>query len=156
MSVDVKGMQELIDHFDKIGETKTPRKALRKAGDHVLQVEKQVAQTKHIKYSRNSANSGRNQLKRFPERIRKKQSFVEIGLKEKNDGSRWDDIKGLYFNHYGFYHNGWKKKNTRTSRLKGQTKNKYIAGSRWMDVAFEKSAKKAYEILEKEMMEGLK
>ena len=121
MSVDVKGMQELIDHFDKIAETKTPRKALRKAGDHVLQVEKQVAQTKHIKYSRN----------------------------------KWDDIKGLYFNHYGFYHNGWKKKNTRTRRLKGQTKNKYIAGSRWMDVAIEKSAKKAYEILEKEMMEGL-
>ena len=28
MSVQVKGMQELIDYYDKIGDKKTPKKAL--------------------------------------------------------------------------------------------------------------------------------
>ena len=155
MTVQVKGMQELIDYFDKIGNKKVPKKALRKAGDYVLKVEKDVAQQKHHKYSRNNANSGKNHLKKFPPRIRKNQGFVDIGLKEKGS-TEWDNIKGLYFNHYGFYHNGWHKEGTRKNRLKeGKPIGKYIAGTRWMDVAYDKSEKKALELLEEGLMEGL-
>lgn len=155
MTVQVKGMQELIDYFDKIGDKKTPKKALRKASEHVLKVEKEVAQQKHNKYSRNNADSGRNHLKKFPPRIRKNQGFVDVGLKEKGS-TEWENIKGLYFNHYGFYHNGWHKQGTRKNRLKkGKPIGKYIAGTRWMDVAYDKAEKKAFELLEEGLMEGL-
>ena len=38
MSVDVKGIQELIDYFDKIGNQKVPKKALKKATDYTEQL----------------------------------------------------------------------------------------------------------------------
>lgn len=154
MSVQVKGMQELIDYYDKIGDKKTPKKALRKAGDHVLKVEKRVAESKHYKYSRRNGDSGKNHLKRFPVWTRNNQFFVDIGIKGKEN--KWKQVRGLYFNHYGFYHNGWHKKNTRKRRLRGEIYPKYIAGTRWMDVAFTQSNKEAYDIFSNELMEGLK
>ena len=155
MSVEVKGIQELIDYFDKIGNKKVPKKALKKAGEHVKKVEKEVAESTHRRYSRNNSQSGAKHLKSFPPRMRKGKGFVDIGLKEKG-GSNWDNIRGLYFNHYGFYHNGWHKEGTAENRIKhGKKKGKYIAGSRWMDTAYDKSANKAYELLEEGLLEGL-
>ena len=155
MSVEVKGIQELIDYFDKIGNKKVPKKALKKAGEHVKKVEKEVAESTHRRYSRNNSQSGAKHLKSFPPRMRKGKGFVDIGLKEKG-GSNWDNIRGLYFNHYGFYHNGWHKEGTAENRIKhGKQKGKYIAGSRWMDTAYDKSANKAYELLEEGLLEGL-
>ena len=155
MSVEVKGIQELIDYFDKIGNQKVPKKALKKAGEHVRKVEKEVAESTHRRYSRKNGESGANHLKSFPPWIRKGKGFVDIGLKEKGS-SNWDNIRGLYFNHYGFYHNGWHKDGTAKNRQKhGVQKGKYIAGSRWMDTAYDKSSSKAYELLEEGLLEGL-
>lgn len=156
MSVDVKGVQELIDYFDKIGNKSVPKKALKKAGEHVRKVEVEVAKSRHREYSRNNAESGVNHLKSFPPRIRKGKGYIDIGLKDKGKKSNWDSIRGLYFNHYGFYHNGWHKEGTAENRIKkGQKKGKYIAGSRWMDTAYEKSSERAYELLEEGLLEGL-
>ena len=153
MSVDIKGIQELIDYFDKIGNKKVPKNALKKAGQHVREVEVQVAKSTHRRYSRNNSESGANHIKSFPPRIRKGKGFVDIGIK--NKASNWDAIRGLYFNHYGFYHNGWQKEGTAENRIKNGKQGKYIAGSRWMDTAYEKSSKKAYELLEEGLLEGL-
>ena len=154
MSVDVKGIQELIDYFDKIGNKSVPKKALKKAGNHVKQVEKQVAQSRHSRYSRNNGASGVNHIQSFPPRMRKNKGYVDIGLKDKK--APWDSIRGLYFNHYGFYHNGWHKEGTAENRIKnGKQKGKYIAGSRWMDNAYDKSSDRAYELLEQGLLEGL-
>lgn len=154
MSVDVKGIQELIDYFDKIGNKSVPKKALKKAGNHVREVEKRVAKSRHYEYSRRNGESGVNHLKSFPPRIRKNKGFIDIGLKDTK--APWDSIKGLYFNHYGFYHNGWHKDGTAENRIKnGVKKGKYIAGSRWMDSAYEESREKAYELLEEGLLEGL-
>lgn len=156
MSVNVKGIQELIDYFDKIGNTTVPKKALKKAGEHVRKVEVEVAKSSHSKYSRKNSESGYNHLKSFPPRIKKGKGFVDIGLKDKGGKSNWSSIKGLYFNHYGFYHNGWHKDGTAENRIKnGVKRGKYIAGSRWMDNAYEKSSNKAYELLEEGLLEGL-
>lgn len=154
MTVEVKGVQELIDHFDKIGNKKTPKKALRLAGDHVLKVEKEVAGEMHKRYSRNNGNSGKHHLKRFPVWTRKNQFFIDIGIKGKSNG--WEQVRGLYFNHYGFYHNGWHKKNTRKRRLRGKVFPRYVAGTRWMDLAYTKSNNKAEEIFAKNLMEEFK
>lgn len=155
MTVTVKGVQELIDYFDKIGNKTVPKKALKKAGEHVRKVEVETARQKHYEYSRKNGQSGINHLKSFPPRIKKGRGYVDIGLKEKGGSSSWNNIRGLYFNHYGFYHNGWHKEGTAKNRIKNGKKGKYIAGSRWMDTAYEKSSNRAYELLEEGLLEGL-
>ena len=71
MAVNVKGMQELIDHFDKMGNQKVPKKALEQAGEYVRKVEKKVAESTHSKYSRNNSESGAKHLRSLPPRERK-------------------------------------------------------------------------------------
>nr|DAW54702.1 MAG TPA: hypothetical protein [Caudoviricetes sp.] len=144
-------MQELIDYFEKIGNSKAPKKGLRKAGDHVLKVEKDVANNIHYKYA---TGAGVDQLKRSKVRSYKKKAFIDVGLKGKM--SDWEKAKGLYFNHYGFFHNGWHKDGTAKNRKKTGIDGKYITGSRWMDKAFDKSKEKAYEILKDEMLKEFK
>lgn len=150
MSLQVKGMQDLIDYFDKIQNTRAPKKALRKAGDHVLDVEKKVATREHRTYA---TGQGAQELKRSAIRSYKKQDFVDIGIKNKDVD--WQKAKGLYFNHYGFYHNGWSKKGTAKNRKKNGVRGKYIAGSRWMDKAFDESKEQAYAILTEGLLEEL-
>lgn len=150
MSLQVKGMQDLIDYFDKIQNTRAPKKALRKAGDHVLEVERKVATREHHTYA---TGQGAKELKRSAIRSYKKQDFVDIGIKNKDVD--WSKVKGLYFNHYGFYHNGWSKKGTAKNRKKNGVRGKYIAGSRWMDKAFDESKEQAYAILTEGLLEEL-
>lgn len=148
MSLQVKGMQDLIDYFEKIQNTRAPKKALRKAGDHVLEVEKKVARREHRKYA---TGQGAEELKRSSIRRYKKQDFIDVGIKDGK--SDWEKIKGLYFNHYGFYHNGWSKNGTAENRKKNGVRGKYIAGSRWMDKAFDESKEQAYAILTDGLLE---
>ena len=136
MSLQVRGMRELIDHFEKQANVKVSKTALKKAGEHVLEVERQVASSTHNKWSR--GNVGVENLRKFPIRSYQGCAFIDIGIKgAKTD---WDKIRGLYFNHYGFHHN-----------KSGQ----YIAGSRWMDKAYEDSVEKAQKILSEEMLKEL-
>lgn len=147
MSLQVKGMQELVDYFDKIGNTKAPKKALKKASEHVREVEVDVLTTRHTEYA---TGKGAKELKSGKIRTKKKRSFVEIGIKDKI--SNWENAKGAYFNHYGFYHNAWRKDGTAKNRKAGKFSPRYIAGSRWMDEAFDKSKDKAYKIMEEELL----
>lgn len=153
MSMKVSGMQELIDHFDKMNNLKAPKKALVEAGKHIKEVEQKTALEKHKKYSKNIGNK---YIKAFPVRSYKKSLFIDIGLRSAGAGAEWDKIKGLYFNHYGFYHNGWNNEGTRENRIKNGRTGKYIAGSRWLDTAFERGKEKAYKIIEEELLKQVK
>lgn len=157
MAVEVRGMQELIDTLEqmqKVGD-KTANKALREAGDYVKKVEVQVAKSKHNKHSE---DVGWKELKRYPVKVgRKGGKFVNIGIranvsgkqktKESKDAeagvyraTHWDKIKGLWYNNYGFFHN---------------KTGKYVAGSNWIEEAYDNSVEEAYSKIREEIEKGL-
>lgn len=147
MSVEVRGLQELIDQLHKMGGAvnKVGGKALRDAGDVVKEAQKKEAEKTHDKYSE---EIGYKQIKRFPVRGKREgRKTIDIGIKSSRNNSKsgsrnsdWDKQKGLYFNHYGFVHN---------------RSGKYITGSRWMDKAFEKSQDEAYEKIKKTLIKEM-
>lgn len=136
-------MQQLIDDFEHQTKVKVSKDALKKAGEYVLGVEKKVVGQEHRRWAR---PEGINNLKKFPIRSYQGSAFIDIGIKGKKtkDATKrkteWDAVRGLYYNHYGFYHN-----------KTGQ----YVAGSRWMDTAFDKSEKQAFKILSDEMLKEI-
>lgn len=148
MSLQVKGAKELVDFFDRKCNIEVPNKALKSAGEKVLDIEKQVAKSTHNKYS---TGKGAANIKKFPIRKYQGKTFIDIGLRE-NNATNWNEVKGLYFNHYGFYHNGYSSKGTRKNRRNEKFRPTYIAGSRWMDTAFEKSKDIAYKTIADEML----
>lgn len=150
MSVQVKGLKELIDYYDKVNNVKSVKKAVKQGGEVILETEKQVAADRHRTYA---TGKGVAQLKLSSIRSKKKRAFIDAGIK--NGKSDWNSVKGLYYNHYGFYHSGWHHKNTRKKRLAGDGQGHYIAGSRWMDDAFDKSISKAYAKVEEVLLEEL-
>ena len=135
MNLQVKGIQELVDYFDKQSKLKIGKKALKKAGLHVLKVERKVARRRHYRYSN---KVGYKELKNFPLRNKNGNVLVDIGIKGKKVD--WQKIKGIYYNHYGFWHN-----------KTGQ----YVAGSRWMDTAYVESVEGAYKIIAHELTKEL-
>lgn len=161
MAVEVKGMQELIDALEqmqKVGD-KTANKALREAGDYVKKVEVQVAKSKHPTMPEGySEDVGWKELKRYPVKIGKKGGkFVNIGIRANVSGKQklkeskaaeagvhrathWDKIKGLWYNNYGFFHN---------------KTGKYVAGSNWIEEAYDNSVKEAYSKIREEIEKGL-
>lgn len=135
MSLQVKGLQDLIDHFEQQTKVKVSKSALKSAGEYVLGTQREVAGSTHNRWTR---PAGVNSLKKFPIRSYRGSAYIDVGIKgAKGD---WDAQKGLYFNHYGFFHN---------------KSGKYIAGSRWMDKAYEKSEEQAFRILSEDMMKEL-
>ena len=162
MALEVKGMQELVDTLDnmlKVGD-KTSKEALQKAGDYVKDKEVAVAKRVHGKQNNKgySQDVGWKELKRYPVKMsRKGNKFVDIGIRASVSGTQkkkeladakagvkrathWDKIKGLWFNHYGFFHN--------------RTGN-YVAGSNWMDSAYEDSVEGAYSIIRENIEKDL-
>lgn len=143
MSLQIKGLQELIDDFERQSKVKVSKSALKKAGEYVLSVEKDVAGSTHDKWAR---PAGVNNLKKFPIRSYRGSAFIDVGIKGKRQKdtdkrkTEWDMVRGLFYNHYGFFHN--------------KTGN-YVAGSRWMDKAFEQSENEAYKILSNEMLKEI-
>ncbi|MGL5718292.1 MAG: hypothetical protein ACRCX2_35135 [Paraclostridium sp.] len=135
MSLQIKGLQTLIDDFEKQTKVKVSKNALKKAGEYVLSVEKEVAGQEHDTWAR---PKGVNNLKKFPIRSYQGSAYIDIGLK----GGKvdWSAVRGLYFNHYGFFHN---------------KTGKYVAGSRWMDIAYDKSEEKAFKMLSEEMLKEI-
>lgn len=150
MSVQVKGLKELIDYYDKVSNVKSVKKAVREGGKVILDVEKKVAADTHKKYATGRAVT---QLKLSSLRTKQKRAFIDAGIK--NGKSDWNAVKGLYYNHYGFYHSGWHHTNTRKKRLAGDGQGHYITGSRWMDDAFDKSISQAYDKVEQILLEEL-
>lgn len=143
MSLQVKGLQQLIDDFEQQNKVKVSKKALKTAGEYVLNVEKEVAGNRHSKWAR---PQGINNLKKFPIRSYRGSAFIDIGIKGKKTKdadkrkTEWDAVRGLYYNHYGFFHN---------------KTGKYVAGSRWMDTAYDKSEEQAFKILSNEMLKEI-
>lgn len=143
MSLQIKGLQELIDDFEQQNKVKVSKKALKKAGEYVLGVEKDVVKDRHRTWAR---PEGINNLKKFPIRSYQGSAFIDIGIKGKKTKNaekrktEWDAVRGLYYNHYGFFHN---------------KTGKYVAGSRWMDTAYEKSEEQAFKILSNEMLKEI-
>lgn len=157
MSVKVTGMQEIIDQLDKMAKVgdKHGAAALKKAGDHVKDIEQQVARRVHDRWSE---DLGWKELKRYPVKIGKRGGkFINIGIrasvspsqkkKEMQDAksgvkraTHWERVKGLWYNNYGFFHN---KTGT------------YIAGSNWIDEAYEKSVDGAYKKIREELEKGM-
>lgn len=157
MGFKVMGMQELIDSFDKLddaGKRKTST-ALKEAGEKVKDIEQEVAIEMHSRYSQ---EVGWKQIKKFPIKTsRNGTKYINIGLKAKQTKAdkekekkaieagdprptEWDKIKGLYYNNYGFYH---------------YKQGKYVAGSHWIDDAYDKSAPQAYEEIKDILMESI-
>ena len=154
MAAKITGVQELVDYYDKLIDTKPTKKSLRQAAKIVKTEEKKQAKEIHDTYSKDVGNK---YVKQLPVKMYKTKGYVHIGLKSTGGGSDWDKWKGLYFNHYGFYHNAYKSSKTRKNRIRGNTEAcKYIAGSRWMDTAFEKSVDRAYDKMQKVLREELK
>lgn len=155
--LEVKGMDELLDQLKKMNDApeKVSKKALQKAGQHVKDVEVEVAKEEHKKYSQ---DVGWKEIKKYGVRTRRSGSqYVDIGLrgrrtasqKKKDEANKlagksrpthWDKIKGLWFVNFGFYHN-------RTGE--------YIAGSNWIGKAYEESSEKAYRIIKEEIVKGM-
>lgn len=162
MALEVKGMQELVDTLDnmlKVGD-KTSKEALQKAGDYVKDKEVTVAKRVHGRGNGKgySQDIGWKELKRYPVKMGKKGGkFVNIGIRASVSGTQkkkeladakagikrathYDKIKGLWFNHYGFYHN-------RTGE--------YVAGTNWMDSAYDDSVEGAYAIIREQIEKEL-
>ncbi|MEG0908770.1 MAG: hypothetical protein RSH78_00205 [Bacilli bacterium] len=127
---EVKGMQELIDKLQHIQDTprRIGNKVLNDAAKVVKEVETNVAYNAHRPYSE---DVGHKEIKKFGIRTyRSGAKYVDIGLR--GSGADWSKIKGLYFNNYGFYHN---------------KSGRYIAGSNWIEQAYEQSREDAYKII---------
>lgn len=159
MGIKTKGLQELTDYLDKMGkiQDKVANQALMAAGDYVRDVEYKVVTKRHHKYS--EGDIGAKELKRYPVRVGARMSrYCNIGIRAKQTAAQkkkdakntasgahrptqWDKVKGLWYNNYGFVHN-------RTGE--------YIAGSNWIETAYNQSIDEAYRIIQKKIMEGLK
>lgn len=155
--LEVRGMKELLEKLNELSEApeKAGKRALQKAGEHVKDVEVEVAKSEHNEYSQ---NVGWKELKKYGVKTKKSGSqVIDIGLRGKRTASQkkkdqsnksagvsrpthWDRIKGLWYNNWGFYHN-------RTG--------KYVAGTNWIGKAYEKSSDKAYEIIRAEIIKEM-
>lgn len=157
MAFKVLGMEEIIETLTKLENagSKQASTALKEAGEEVKNIEQEVARTTHNKYSE---QVGWKEIKTYPIKTSKRGvKYINIGLKAKQTKSQkkkdlkaleagdprptyWDKIKGLYYNNYGFYH---------------YKEGKYVAGSHWIDDAYDKSAPVAYEKLKDKLIEGI-
>ena len=131
----IYGMNELLNKLERmqLAPNKIAKKALKEAGNHVLESQIKVARTVHKKYSTGAGVKELNvQASTFAGN-----HVVDVGI---NSKSNWDKVKGLYFNHYGFY-------NKRTGT--------YVAGSGWINIAYKQSVKGAYTIVKNELLKEL-
>lgn len=138
MPVDIKGFKELSDYFDKIGKVadKPVNRALNAAADEVKDIQVDVVTKQHHVYS---TGKGKKELRKYPITRRGGRKVIKIGIKSKKVD--FENIKGLYFNNYGFYHN---------------KTGKYITGSNWLGKSREKALPVAYKTIKDELMKEFK
>lgn len=137
---EVVGMQELVDKLNKYHDTpnRVGAKAVRQAGEVMLKHEKQTALKMHSKdrsTGKGAANLKVGNVKSYSGGSK----WVGVGFTKEmmGGGSNWDNIKGLYFNHYGYHNN------------RG---GKYVAGSNWLGAAFDSGSNECYEIMKSAIM----
>lgn len=139
MKLEVKGMQELIDKLERYHEmpNKAGNSALKEAGEKMLKYEKDTALKIHNKKStgRGAANLKVGNVKTYGGGSK----FIGVGFTKEmlGGGENWKNVKGLYFQHYGYYnHRG----------------GKYVAGSNWLGVAFEAGADDCYKTIKNKLL----
>lgn len=141
--VKIIGMRELIDKLHKMEDVpnKVGNKALKQAGKHMLAIERSTAKSIHKKYAtgKGAAALKVGNVKTYGSGNK----YVGVGFTKDimGDKSNWDNIKGLYFNHYGFY-------NVRY--------NTYVAGSNWLGKAYKSGVDECYSIMKMVILEELK
>ena len=137
---EVRGMSELIDKLNKYHDSpnRVGNKALREAAEVMLESEKSTLLSMHKK-DRATGKGAKSlkvgKVKAYPSGSR----FVGVGFTKDMMGE-WDDIKGAYMQHYGYYEH---------------RSGKYMAGSNWLGVAFDKSSNSCYNTIKAVMIAEL-
>lgn len=144
MKVEVIGMSELVDKLNKYHDApnRVANKALREAGKAMLEHEKSTLKRMHSKdrsTGKGAANLKVSNIKTYSSGNK----YVGVGFtKDMMGGSdNWKNIKGAYFNNFGFYNN------------RG---GKYVAGSNWLGVAYENGSNECYNIIKNMILLELK
>ncbi|SFC15073.1 hypothetical protein [Clostridium uliginosum] len=94
MSVEIKGINNLINRIGKLSNIESEKVVIEVAED-MAKVIKEKAST----FSENS-----EEIKAFKPKKFGKSTYIDVGLKSSE--SDWDKIKGMYFNNYGYHPRG--------------------------------------------------
>lgn len=141
MKCEIVGMEELIEKLHKYHEApnRVGNRALKAAASNMLEHEQQTLRKIHNK----DRSTGKGVANLKVGRIKTYSSgnkYVGVGFTKEMLGN-WEDIKGAYFNHYGYHNN------------RG---GKYIAGSNWLGIAFENGSSSSYEIIKATLLAELR
>lgn len=140
MKIELIGMSELIDKLEKYHEApkRAANKALRSASEVMLESEKKTLLSMHKK-DRATGKGAKNLKIGKIKTYSSGNKYIGIGFTKDMLGN-WNDIKGAYMQHYGYYEH---------------KSGKYMAGSNWLGVAFEDASKKSYEIIKDTLISEL-
>lgn len=101
MSIEIKGINNLLKRLNKLSNIETK--------EAVIEVAKDMQKAIQAKASTFSQNA--DEIKAFePRTYSNGSSYIDVGLK--SGDSDWENIKGLYFQNYGFHNYGWNFINT--------------------------------------------
>ena len=142
-TVEIKGMQELIDKLNRYHKTpnRVGNKALKEAAKTMLESEKSTLLRMHKKDR--ATGKGAKHLKVGNIKTYSSGSrFVGVGFTEDmlGSGENWKNVKGAYFVHYGYHEH---------------KSGKYIAGSNWLGVAFDNASSGCYNIIKSTILAEL-
>ncbi len=94
MSVEIKGINNLINRIGKLSNIESEKV--------VVEVAKDMQEAIKDKASTFSENA--DEIKAFEPKKCGKSTYIHVGLKSSE--SDWDKIKGIYFNNYGYHPRG--------------------------------------------------
>ncbi|NFO41105.1 hypothetical protein FDB42_13575 [Clostridium botulinum] len=94
MSIQIKGINNLINRIGKLSNIETEKAVISVAKD----IEKAVKE-KASTFSNNA-----DEIKAFEPKKFGNSTYIDVGLKSSE--SDWDKIKGMYFNNYGYHPRG--------------------------------------------------
>ncbi|MGN2369381.1 hypothetical protein ACTFJW_04885 [Clostridium cagae] len=95
MSVEIKGINNLINRIGKLSNIESEKIVVEVAKD----MEKAIKEKASV-FSENA-----NEIKAFKPRKVGNSTYIDVGLKSSE--SDWDKIKALYFQNYGYNNYGW-------------------------------------------------
>ena len=127
MSIELTGFDDLIKDLNNLGNVgnKISKKAVQAGAKIVLEQEKKDA-------PRNSSGSGHAADKLKITKIKKYKSGTTVG-KIGIDSSNWEEVKWLFFQHYGFEHH-----------ISGKFVAPHVG---WMNDSFKKCKEKAAKVM---------
>ncbi|NFT93930.1 hypothetical protein FDF86_16495 [Clostridium botulinum] len=94
MSIQIKGINNLINRIGKLSNIETEKA--------VISVAKDIE--KAVKEKASTFSDNADEIKAFEPKKFGKSTYIHVGLKSSE--SDWDKIKGMYFNNYGYHPRG--------------------------------------------------